>query len=76
MPSKKSAACQALGIAIRETRREREVGQEAFARYAGLDRSYVGAVERGEFNVTLDTILKLAAGLHMKPSRLLRRAGF
>jgi transcriptional regulator with XRE-family HTH domain len=49
--------------------------QEAFAARAGLDRSFYGAIERGEFNVTLDTLVKVAAGLGVRPSALLRRAG-
>jgi transcriptional regulator with XRE-family HTH domain len=40
----------------------------------GLDRSYFGTIERGEFNVTLATLLKVAAGLGMSASTLLRRA--
>jgi transcriptional regulator with XRE-family HTH domain len=74
MPSKKSAANQALGRAIRAARCERGAPQEAFAARAGLDRSYYGAVERGEFNVSLDTIVKLAAGLNVSASELLARA--
>jgi transcriptional regulator with XRE-family HTH domain len=57
MSSKKSAANQAL----RAIRLERGLNQEAFVAHAGLDRSDYGAIERGEFNVTLDTIVKLAA---------------
>jgi transcriptional regulator with XRE-family HTH domain len=74
MPAKKSAAAQALGDAMRSQRRERGLAQEAFAARAGLDRSYYGAIERGEFNVTLDTLVKVAAGLGVCPSALLRRA--
>jgi transcriptional regulator with XRE-family HTH domain len=74
MPAKKSAAVVALGEAIRSTRRERGYGQEGFARRVGLDRSYFGAVERGEFNITMDTLLKVAAGLGVRASTLLRRA--
>lgn len=74
MPPKKSQANQALGNAIREVRRQRGYSQEPFASHAGLDRSYYGAIERGEFNVTLDTIVKIAKGLRVKPSVLLRRA--
>lgn len=55
MPAKKSAAAQALGEAIRSAREERGVAQEAFAAHVGLDRSYYGAIERGKFNITLDT---------------------
>jgi hypothetical protein len=53
MPAKKSAALEALGDTIRSARRERGYAQEAFAARVGLDRSYFGAIERGEFNVTL-----------------------
>jgi transcriptional regulator with XRE-family HTH domain len=74
VPSKKSAANQALGRALRAARRERGAPQEAFAAHAGIDRSYYGAVERGEFNVSLDTIVKLAAGFHVSASELLARA--
>ena len=73
MPAKKSAAAQ-LGEAIRSARRERGYAQEAFAAHVGLDRSYFGAVERGEFNVTLGTLLKIADGLGVRASALLRRA--
>lgn len=75
MPPKKSAANQALGQAIRATRLERGLAQEALAARAGIDRSYFGAIERGEFNVTLDTIAKIATALATKPSQLLTRAG-
>lgn len=39
-------------------------GQELFARRAGVDRAYVCAVEGGELNVSFDTIVKIAPGLH------------
>ncbi len=74
MPSKKSAANQALGQAIRAARRERGFAQEAFAARAGIDRSYFGAIERGEFNVSLDMIVRLAKGLGVSASELLASA--
>jgi transcriptional regulator with XRE-family HTH domain len=75
VPPKKSAANQALGRAIRSARRERGFAQEAFAAHAGIDRSYFGAIERGEFNVSLDTIVRLSKGLGVSASELLARAG-
>lgn len=75
MPPKKSAANQALGQAIRSTRHERGLAQEALAARAGIDRSYFGAIERGEFNVTLDTLAKIAAALGISASHLLARVG-
>ena len=75
MPAEKSIAARALGEAIRAARREQGFVQEAFAAHVGLDRSYYGAIERGEFNITLNTLLKIAGGLGIRASSLLRRAG-
>jgi transcriptional regulator with XRE-family HTH domain len=74
MPSKKSAANQALGGAIRTARKRAGYTQESFALHAGLDRSYYSAIERGEFNLTVDTISKITAGLSMKASELFKLA--
>jgi transcriptional regulator with XRE-family HTH domain len=74
MPSKKSAANVALGAAARAARAERGLPQESLAALAGIDRSYYGAIERGEFNVSLDTIVKIAAALEVSAASLLARA--
>ena len=47
------------------------VSQEALAVDADLDRSYVGGIERGEHNLTVMNIVKIAAALQIKPSELL-----
>jgi transcriptional regulator with XRE-family HTH domain len=73
MPAK-SPPLFALGKAIRATRVERGYTQEAFAAHAHIDRSYYGAVERGKFNVTLQTLLRIAAGLNVTAAELLARA--
>jgi XRE family transcriptional regulator, regulator of sulfur utilization len=74
MPPKKSAANIALGRATRSLRVERALPQEAFAARAGMARSNYGAIERGEFNVRLDTIVKIAAALEISAAALLERA--
>jgi DNA-binding XRE family transcriptional regulator len=74
MPSKKSPANQALGSAMRTIRRECGYSQEAFAPRAGIERSNYGAIERGEFNVRLDTIVKIAGGLGITVGDLLHQA--
>jgi transcriptional regulator with XRE-family HTH domain len=51
------------------------MAQEEFARKHGFDRSYFGAIERGEFNVSLDMIVRLARSLDVTAAELLRRAG-
>lgn len=65
---------KALGQAARSLRIERGYTQESFAKHAGLDRSYYSAIERGNFNVTLDTLVKVAGALGVSASTLLRRA--
>jgi len=76
LPSRrrKTATNEAVGSAIREARKARGYSQEVFAQVAGLDRSYMGAIERGEFNVTLDTLLKVTTALGLTGSQLLSRA--
>jgi transcriptional regulator with XRE-family HTH domain len=63
-----------LGREIRSLRVERGYDQERFARHAGLDRSYYGAIERGKHNVTYETLLKIAAGLGVSVGEIVRRA--
>ncbi len=75
MPPKRSPSSVALGAAVRSFRRELGIAQEAFAVRAGIDRSYFGAIERGEVNVSLETIVKLAAGLGVSAATLFARAG-
>jgi transcriptional regulator with XRE-family HTH domain len=69
-----SDASRDLGAAIRASRIEKGFTQESFAAHVELDRSYYGAVERGEHNVTIDTLAVIAAGLGMPAWKLLRRA--
>lgn len=53
-----------LGKRIRVRRRELGISQEALAHDAGLDRSYVGRVERGEHNLTFGALVKLCRAMH------------
>jgi transcriptional regulator with XRE-family HTH domain len=71
---KKTEANLAFGRAVREVRAERGFSQEAFAARVKLDRSYFGAIERGEYNVSYLTVLKIARGLDMPPAELMERA--
>lgn len=56
---------------LHELRRASGLSQEALAARCGLHRTYIGAVERGERNVTLQTLEKIAAGLGVDPLDLL-----
>jgi transcriptional regulator with XRE-family HTH domain len=63
-----------LGRSIARRRREAGYSQEAFAAKCGLHRTFMGAVERGEKNVSLATLEKIARGLRLKLSELFRDA--
>ncbi len=58
---------------LRRERQARGISQEALAREAGLHRTYVGSVERGERNVSIDNIERLARALGLDPVELMRR---
>lgn len=64
----------ALGNAIRLLRRERGISQEGLALEAGLHRTYVGGVERGERNPSYTNIVKLARALDVRAWELLAQA--
>jgi transcriptional regulator with XRE-family HTH domain len=65
----------ALGDAIRRTRLEQSISQEGLALLAELDRSYVGGIERGEHNVAIVNLIRLADALGVSTSELLNSAG-
>ncbi len=65
---------KAVGVALRECRKEIGLSQEALAVDASVERSYLGAIERGEVNVTLLVVARLCRALNIKPSELLARA--
>ena len=64
----------ALGRVIRELRLEFDYSQEAFADAVGIDRSYVGGIERGEHNLALMNLLKISKTLNLSVSQLLAKA--
>lgn len=61
-----------FGRRLRELRKQAGLSQEGLAHQAGLDRSYVGGVERGEYNISLLNICLLAEAIGVPPSELLR----
>ena len=76
-PSKTHAGSKeltALGRAIRGLRLETGLSQEALADEAGIDRSYIGGIERGEHNVALINLVKIAKALGITTSELLSKA--
>lgn len=62
---------QKLGTTVRELRSARGFSQESFADACGLDRTYVGGVERGERNLGFKNLLRISEALDVEPSELL-----
>lgn len=60
-----------LGIHIRQLRSAKGYSQENFADLCGLDRTYVGSIERGERNLSFKNLLRIAHALDLEPSELL-----
>ena len=56
---------------VRLIRNKIGLSQEQLADEAGLHRTYIGSIERGERNVSIDNIEKIAKALKVKPTRLL-----
>jgi transcriptional regulator with XRE-family HTH domain len=71
----KDQGLQRFGAAVRSRRKRLEISQEALADLAGVDRSHMGKIERGERNVTFLNISKIAAALNCRASDLLIDAG-
>ena len=65
-----------IGEVIRRTRKERGLSQELLAVDAGVDRSYMGGIERGEHNLTAMNLVKIATALGLEPSKLFLIAGY
>lgn len=60
-----------FGQLVRKYRKERNMSQEQLALLCNMDRSYLGRIERGEVNLTLEKIYELANALEIMPKELL-----
>lgn len=59
---------------LRNARHARRLSQEALADQAGIDRTYVSALERARYSATIDVVDKLAKALDVDPGALLQRS--
>ena len=62
---------QAFGVRVQEVRLKRGLSQERLAEICDLHRTAIGRIERGETNITLVNICKIAHGLGVPPAALL-----
>ncbi|WP_328189611.1 helix-turn-helix domain-containing protein [Marinobacter sp. OP 3.4] len=66
-----SPICEAFGQNLRAIRKSKGFSQERLAHDAGIDRSYVGKIERGQANITLEKIYLFAGLLECSPKDLI-----
>lgn len=60
-----------LGLKIRAQRKAKGLSQDVFALVCRIDRSYVGRIERGEVNITVEKLFQIAESLECDPASLL-----
>ncbi|CAM3665159.1 helix-turn-helix domain-containing protein [Polynucleobacter antarcticus] len=65
---------KALGETIRALRLKKDISQEALAVDAGIDRSYMGGIERGEHNLAMVNLIKVADALGVSLKDLMGKA--
>ena len=61
---------KAFGARLRKLRKAQGMSQEKLGELAGLHRTYIGAIERGEESVSVDNVAKIAKALNVKTSKL------
>lgn len=60
-----------FGLKVREQRKLKKITQEQLALLCNIDRSYMGRIERGEVNITLEKIYEIASALKISVKNLL-----
>ena len=60
-----------IGYLIREKRKEKKITQESLSLRCGIDRSYMGRIERGEVNITVEKLYEIAKVLEVSAKELL-----
>ncbi|NEQ50016.1 MAG: helix-turn-helix transcriptional regulator [Leptolyngbya sp. SIO3F4] len=66
---------QRFGKAVRRRRRELDISQEELAERAGLHRTYISNIERGELNPSLENVERISTALQLAMSKLFLQYG-
>lgn len=72
--ARESQIQKGFGLSLRDLRKQKGLSQEGLALACGLDRSYIGGVERGERNISLLNIHRIARALNVAPAALVSDA--
>lgn len=70
--SKKLSAKVLFGVRLRHARENLQLSQELLADIAGMHRTYIGQVERGERNISVDNMEKLAGAVNLQLWEMLK----
>jgi len=73
-PRRRSPLAVKLGASIREARIEKAISQEQLAEFASISKNYVGNIERGEYDMTVSVLHRVASALRCRASDLLASA--
>jgi transcriptional regulator with XRE-family HTH domain len=74
-PRRRSPLAVRLGASIRDARIEKAISQEQLAELASLSKNYIGNIERGEYDVTVSVLHRVASALNFSASDLMKGAG-
>lgn len=65
-----------FGERLRAMRKQKGMSQDTLSRISDIDRSYVGRMDRGEVNITIDKLYAIARALECQPSDLLPQISY
>ena len=71
-PAATSKVLAIFGSRVRVRRQDLGLSQEDLADVSGLHRTYIGSLERGERNISLANVVRLASALQLDPSELVK----
>lgn len=62
---------QKFSVKLRCLRENKNISQDALSKLTDIDRSYIGRIDRGEVNISLEKVFKIAKALKCQPAELM-----